>query len=362
MPLLAEGESVAGVYTVERYLGEGAFAEVYRVQHRFLGRQAMKVFKSPASSAEEVRDSLGEALLLSRIGHPNVVRVFDANVLESPAGLTGYFTMEYVAGGTLERYWRSYAQKFMPVSEVVEILKQTCAGIAVAHAETPPIIHRDIKPQNILVGYDGAGLRIRVSDFGLAKKADPLNLLVSARGTLSFKPPESLRDMDSTAADVWALGTTMYLLLTDQLPFPELDGRDLNDARRFVKGLRPASTFNVQVDAELERIVGTCLATNPAERFRDAGALGQALAKWSPLNIASAEVSRSGSLFKAAAQEDLPSERTLQRRLDEALLLARHPSSLMHAADLLEQVLNDSPKLREQYGSQLQLWRRGVCM
>jgi serine/threonine-protein kinase len=305
---------------------------------------------------------LNEALLLSRIGHPNVVRVFDANVLERPVGLVGFFTMEYVAGGTLDRYWRSYGQRFMPIAEVVEIMRQVSAGIAVAHAEAPPIIHRDIKPQNILVGYDGAGLRVRVSDFGLAKKANPLNLLVSARGTLSFKPPEAFRDMDSMAADVWALGTTMYLLLTDSLPFPDLDGRDLNEAGRFVTALRPASTFNAQVDPTLEQLVSRCLAKRPEDRFSDSGALGRALSQWSPQVGSQRESSRSDSTFKASAAVSMPSEATLRKRLEEALELAKSPSSLMRAADLLEQVLNESPALREQYESQLRLWRRGVCM
>jgi len=362
MPLLAEGDLIAGVYTVERYLGEGAFAEVYRVQHRFLGRQAMKVFKTPAASADEVRANLHEALLLSRIGHPNVVRVFDANVLERPVGLVGYFTMEYVAGGTLDRYWRSYGQRFMPIPEVIEIMRQVSAGIAVAHAETPPIIHRDIKPHNILVGYDGAGLRVRVSDFGLAKKANPLDLLVSARGTLSYKPPEAFRDMDSTAADVWSLGTTMYLLLTDSLPFSDLDGRDLNDAGRFVTVLRPASTFNAQVDPALEQLVSRCLAKRPEDRFPDAGALGRALSQWKPAAGPSMGASRSDSTYKASVAALIPSEATLRRRLEEAIGLARNPGSLMRAADLLEQVLNESPALREQYEAQLRLWRRGVCM
>ena len=213
MPLLHEGQNIRETYVVERFLGEGAFAEVYRVQHRFLGRQAMKVFKAVGTSLAELEQMLGEALLLTRIGHPNIIRVFDANVFQTAAGTLAFFTMEYVAGGSLDRFWRSYQNSLMPVSEVVDVMKQVCGGIAVAHAEKPPVVHRDIKPQNILVGYDAAGLRLRVSDFGLAKRVNPLTLLVSAQGTLSFKPPESFENQDSPAADVWALGTTLYLLL-----------------------------------------------------------------------------------------------------------------------------------------------------
>ncbi|MCC6425607.1 MAG: serine/threonine protein kinase [Phycisphaerales bacterium] len=362
MPQLSEGESLFGVYEVERFLGEGAFAEVYRVQHRFLGRQAMKVFKAPARSADEVRQHLREAMLLSRIGHPNVVRVFDASVIERANGLFGFLTMEYVAGGTLDRYWRSYAGQFMPIGEVVEVMRQVSAGIAVAHAESPPVIHRDIKPQNILVGYDGSGLRIRVSDFGLAKQADPLSLLVSARGTLSFKPPEAFNDMDSTAADVWALGTTMYLLLTDTVPYPDLDGRDLNDAHRFLGELRPARTFNVHVDDAMQQIVARCLERNARDRYPNAGELNAALARWRPTNRNVSGSSASASTFKAGAAASIPSDGTLESRLQEAMRMARVPGSLMMAADLLEQVLNDSPKLRDRYESQLRLWRRGVSM
>ena len=93
-------------------------------------------------------------------------------------------------------------------------MKQICRGLCVAHNANPPIIHRDIKPQNILVGYEADGLRARLSDFGLAKEVNPLTLLATAAGTLSFKPPESFRGKrhsDSPAADVFALGVTMYL-------------------------------------------------------------------------------------------------------------------------------------------------------
>ena len=111
MGLLHEGQSIRGTYEVERFLGEGAFAEVYRVKHRFLGRQAMKVFKIIGMTIEETEQMLGEAIILSRIGHPNIIRVFDANVADTSMELRGFFTMEYVAGGSLEQYWRSYGQR-----------------------------------------------------------------------------------------------------------------------------------------------------------------------------------------------------------------------------------------------------------
>src|SRR5213592_2252875 len=98
MRLLEEGQTVRDTYEVERFLGEGAFAEVYRVKHRFLGRQAMKVFKRVGMNLEEIHEMLGEAILLSRIGHPNIVRVFDANVLAAAQGTCGYFTMEHLPG------------------------------------------------------------------------------------------------------------------------------------------------------------------------------------------------------------------------------------------------------------------------
>ena len=81
--ILTDGETVRDTYEVERLLGEGAFAEVYRVKHRFMGRQAMKVFKMPGATREELEQDLAEALLLSQFRHPNIVEVYDANVLQT---------------------------------------------------------------------------------------------------------------------------------------------------------------------------------------------------------------------------------------------------------------------------------------
>jgi len=366
MGLLKEGQTVRDTYFVERFLGEGAFAEVYRVQHRFLGRQAMKVLKTPGMTVDEIEQMLGEAVLLSRIGHPNIIRVFDANTLDLPGGQYGFFTMEYVAGGSLDRFWRSYRDNLMPVEQAIAVMKQVCAGIAVAHAEKPPIVHRDIKPQNILVGYDGAGLRVRVSDFGLAKRVNPLTLLISARGTVSFKPPESFENQDSPAADVWAIGTTLYLLLTDTLPYPELDERDVADAKRFMRPLRPASVYNLAVDSSLDSILSRCLARNSAERYPDATALLDDLRRWRPERpdiSSSPTTSAQPGEGKCAMGKRSPTDGSAAHEMvRRALAMAKSPGSLMSAADLLEEAINKAPELRERYQTQLELWRRGVCM
>ncbi len=363
MPIIEPGSLVRGTYDVERLLGEGAFAEVYRVKHRFMGRQAMKVFKAPGATIEEIERDLAEAILLSVLRHPNVVEVFDANVLEANGNQFGYFTMTYVPGGTLERYWRSFGANLMPVDQVVEIGRQVCRGLATAHASKPPIVHRDVKPQNILVGFDGDGLKVRLSDFGLAKRVNPLTLLATSKGTLGFKPPESLANVDSCAADVWAVGATLYLLLTDEMPFPLLGMRDAEDANRFLRPIRPPSLYNVYVDAGLEAILYRCLAARPGDRYADANQLLTDLDRWSPADPRSVgHVSQSSLGPKASMDSRSPHDFKAEahQALQEAQEMAQNPANLTAAADLLEEAISKDPSLRQRYESQLKLWRRGV--
>ena len=365
MSLLAEGEKLSETYTVERFLGEGAFAEVYRVQHRFLGRQAMKIFKTKGMTLEEIEEMLGEAVLLSRIGHPNIIRVFEANILQISRATFGYFTMEYIPGGTLERYWQSYESKLMPIEEVINIMKQVCSGLAVAHSETPPVIHRDIKPQNILIGYDSGGMRVKVSDFGLAKRVNPMTLLASAKGTLGFKPPESLENLDSCAADVWALGTTLYFLLTDKLPFPSLNERSISDASRFVQKLRLASIYNIQVDPTLDSIVSKCLAKKRKDRYADSKELLQDIGAWKPVQQQRTPIAAGirDNISKTAFGVHSPIDKVaVTATIKKAIEFSQEPGKLPLAADILEEAINKDPELRQQYGSQLKLWRRGVSM
>lgn len=368
MGLLQEGDKFRDTYEVERFLGEGAFAEVYRVKHRFLGRQAMKVFKLPGLSVSEVESMLGEAVLLSRIDHPNIVRVFDANVISLGGQDYGFFTMEFVAGGSLDQFWRSYGSQFMPVQTVVEIIKQVCRGLSAAHSQTPPIIHRDIKPQNILIGYEGDGLRARVSDFGLAKRVNPLTLMASAKGTRSFKSPEAFEDFnsDSSAGDVWAIGTTLYLLLTDRLPFNLPDDFANVTRKSFESPPAPPSRLNALCDSSLDRIVLKALACDPLQRHRTAKEFLVDLESWAPKLAAAAGAGSSGSSFETSKEvlgPHSPVNEDLARKMAaKAVALSQESGRLTEAADLMEEAFNKFPTLRNEYQGRVKLWRRGISM
>ena len=367
--LLKEKQVIRDTYEVDRYLGEGAFAEVYRVIHRFLGRQAMKVFKTTGMTIDETENLLSEAVFLSRIGHPNIVRVFDANVFQIERGTFGFFTMEYVAGGSLDQYWQSHGNSFVGIETTIDILKQTCRGLAVAHEEDPPVIHRDIKPQNILVGYDGAGLRVRVSDFGLAKSVNPLTLMASAKGTIPFKSPEALRDYksDSATGDIWALGVTLYLMLTDRFPYSSPDDGGKFLLSRFDRDLVPANKFNVRVNKELDKLLATCLAINPKKRPQTAKELLIALEGLDKTNRelkSASDNNREGvdSSKSALGMHDPASEGMARKKARKAQRIARQSTKIIEAADLMEEAINEWPLLQDEYGYMINLWRRGLTM
>jgi serine/threonine-protein kinase len=365
MAILKEGQKIGFTYEVETFLGEGAFAEVFRVKHRFLGRQAMKVFKSVGMTIEEIESALSEAVLLSRIGHPNIVRVFDANLLDSPNGPCGYFTMEYVAGGSLDSLWQSFGNRFMPMDTVIEIAKQLCRGLDVAHSSTPPIVHRDIKPQNILVGYDANGLRVRISDFGLAKSVNPRTLMASARGTRCFKAPEALKDFqrDSLAGDIWALGSTLYLMLTDRLPYAEGMSSTGDVLARFDKPLIPPSRLNIQTPHGLEAIVLKALALVPEQRYQSAQEVLRDLDHCAGSSGSEGSWKEHSSTSKEILGEHSPVDQAVANGMaKQAIQLAREGGKLNEAADLMEEAFNKCPDLRDRFEYQVKLWRRGMAM
>jgi serine/threonine protein kinase len=358
--LLASGTRISETLIVDRLLGEGAYAEVHRVRHEYLGWQAMKLFKRVAS-LEDTYAMLDEARLLSTLGHPNIVRLFDANMLKTPDGLwRGYFTMEYIAGGSLERLIRGHAATSVPVDMAVKVIEQIASALELAHQQTPPIIHRDLTLDNVLVGYDGSGILVRLSDFGLAKHADPLTHLASAQGTYASMAPEVQRlEGYSCAGDVWALGVIAYLLLTNNYPYDDGSPFHRYFSRRYREPPLSPSRFNDNVDEELDRIVLVALAADPRDRTPNATVLSDQLRHRRESGVAKPTRPQRAN---AEPRVSSPIADHVWRLAERGLELAKDPETLHDAADLMEEAVTLSPAVREQYLHLLTLWRRGVTM
>jgi serine/threonine-protein kinase len=272
--------------------------------------------------------------------------------------------MEYVAGGSLQKFWQSFGADLIPVATVLDLIKQVCRGLALAHNESPPIVHRDIKPQNILVGYEAEGLRARVSDFGLAKAVNPLTLLATTAGTVAFKPPEAFaeRQGDSCASDVWAIGATLYMLLTDKLPFDRAVV-SADAPPRTTALLVPPSRINPNVTTSLDHVLERALRPDSRERYQNAEELLQAIeaAETAKLPAGTARSSADGG-SKAALGDYSGTDEEEAKRLAAKALDCRRTGRLTEAADIMEESFNKSSALRDKYTEAVKLWRRGIAM
>lgn len=284
--ILKIGSILNGKYIVEKYLGGGAFGEVYRVKHQYLkNRRAIKVFKNAPDikgNPSSIQQLLEEAILLTKFDHENIVKVHDAGILKADNGEEHvFFEMDFYSKD-LDEYWKSYGARFVPIDVVIRIIKQICMGLNVLHSEKPPMIHRDIKPQNIMVDFDNDGQPIaKLTDFGLVKTVNPSTLYASAKGTLAFKAPEFLEKKDDTSTDIFAVGVTFYMLLTDKLPYPIDSEFDVMTGAWLKTTPKPLNEYNpLAYDKGLEKIVFTAISTDPEKRYRDAKELLDAITAW----------------------------------------------------------------------------------
>jgi actin-like ATPase involved in cell morphogenesis len=214
-------------------------------------------------------------------------------------------------------------------------------------------------------GYEADGLRARVSDFGLAKKVNPLTLLATAAGTPHFKPPEAFSDEkgDSCSADVWAIGTTLYLLLTDQFPFKFPSDLGWGTKNLFNEPVRPATDINPDVNPALDRLISKSLDAQPSRRFQNAVELLDALDEWKPRSQSRKPESLPSQVPKTALGEEhsSPNEIEASEMARKAIVLKKE-GRLADAADVMEEAFNKSPNLRDRYAHQVRLWRCGVSM
>ena len=264
-----------GRYLLERELGRGGMATVHLARDAELDRPvAVKVLAGHLSGDEDLRERfVREARMAAGLSHPNVVQVFDAG--EEDGRL--YIVMEYVPGVTLaDELGR--AGKLDPAA-AVELALQACAGLQ--HAHESGLVHRDVKPGNLIVREDGA---LKITDFGIARavEATQLTQVGSVLGTAAYLSPEQAAGERVTAAtDIYGLGVVLYELLTGRTPFVI---ESLNDllAKHRESAVTPVRELEPAVPEALEAAVMKCLARNPDYRPASAAALAHELAAASP--------------------------------------------------------------------------------
>jgi len=270
---LAAG-STEGPYRFLDKLGEGGMGEVYLVEHIALGRrEALKVLRPQLAHATEfVRRFRREARASHRVHHPGIVSVYDFGQL--PGGRF-YLAMEYVVG---ERLDQLVARGALSAADALPLLGQLAE--AVAHAHQHGVVHRDLKPGNVLVSERAGKRELRVLDFGIAKIIAPeyqesgvLTLQGEVFGSPAYMAPEQWQARPATPAmDVYSIGCLAFELLTGSPPFP---GRRMELMHAHLTAAPPALPG---VPAEVAALVHACLAKSPAER-PTSGELPQRLAR-----------------------------------------------------------------------------------
>lgn len=261
---------VAGRYELVRPLGHGAMAVVDLARDVELDRQvALKRLAENLARDEGLRRRfLREARLAARIAHPNVVRIFDVGEDEGRP----FMAMEYVAGETLAEVVARRGP--LPAAEVATLGVQLCAALSVVHAAG--LVHRDVKPQNLLLRTDGV---LKVGDFGIAVGEDGTRLTVAGTilGTAGYLAPEQARgERVTAAADIYAVGAVLYELLAGEPPRAGASLAELGAG----DGVRPADVVRRLPSAptELVTVVSACLAARPEDRPPSAAALARELA------------------------------------------------------------------------------------
>ena len=255
-------------YEVISKIGAGGMADVYKGKDHMLNRYvAIKVLKKEFKEDENfVRKFRSEAQAAAGLIHPNVVNVYDFG---EDRGLY-YMVMELVEGITLKEYIDKKGR--LSHKETISIAIQMCTGIGVAHAAN--IIHRDIKPQNIIISKDG---KVKVTDFGIAKATTSNTISSNAMGSVHYTSPEQARGgFSDQKSDIYSIGITLYEMVTGQVPF-DGDSTVSVAIKHLQEEITPPSEIVPDIPYSLEQIILKCTQKNGERRYRNTGELIQDL-------------------------------------------------------------------------------------
>ncbi|MBR4724973.1 MAG: Stk1 family PASTA domain-containing Ser/Thr kinase [Lachnospiraceae bacterium] len=262
--MIQPGMFISDRYEIIDKVGSGGMADVYKAKcHRLNRYVAIKILKAEFSSDTGfVQKFRAEAQSVAGLSHPNIVSVYDVG---DDDGLH-YIVMELVEGITLKRFIER--KKGLDVKEAVGIAIQIAQGMEAAHSHH--IIHRDIKPQNIIISREG---KVKVADFGIAKAATSNTISQNAIGSVHYLSPEQARGgYSDERSDIYSLGVTLYEMLTGQVPFA--GDNSVSVALLHIQSeATPVQVLNPEVPTSVDRIVQKCMQKKPERRYQSAAEL-----------------------------------------------------------------------------------------
>ena len=261
--MIMKGQKINDRYQIIKSIGEGGMANVYLAYDTILDRDvAVKVLRGDLSNDEKfVRRFQREALNASSLSHPNIVEVYDVGEDNGQY----FIVMEYIEGKNLKDLLKKRGK--LTTSEVVDIMSQISDGLSVAHDSY--IIHRDIKPQNIMILENGL---VKITDFGIAMamNATQLTQTNSVMGSVHYLPPEQASGKGSTLkSDIYSIGILMYELLTGKLPYRGENAVEI--ALKHLKEPLPSIRDELpDLPQSVENVILKAAAKNPKNRYNDA--------------------------------------------------------------------------------------------
>ena len=293
------GTLLGGRYRIIGLLGRGGMGEVYRATDLTLGQSvALKFLPEEAARNQRLLERFhGEVRVARLVSHPNVCRVYDIGEVEGMP----FISMEYVDGEDLASLLLRIGR--LPADKAMETARKLCAGLAAAHDRG--VIHRDLKPQNIMMNKRG---EVVIMDFGLAAIADQLAGAEVRNGTPAYMSPEQLKGAGVTArSDIYALGLVLYELFTGKRPYEANSLQQLIDMQDSGH-LASMTSVAADIDPAVEKVIRRCLESDPARRPAGALAVAAALPGGDPLAaaLAAGETPSPQMVAAAGVTEGLP--------------------------------------------------------
>lgn len=258
--MLKEGIVLGERYQIISRVGSGGMADVYKAKDQKLDRLvAVKVLKPEFREDTNFVAKFGkEAQAAAGLSHPNVVNVFDVG---EDRGLY-YIVMELVEGITLKAYITRKGK--LSVKEATSIAIQVSLGLEAAHNRG--IVHRDVKPQNIIISTDG---KVKLSDFGIAKATNSNTITANVMGSVHYSSPEQVRGGASDArSDIYSLGITMYEMVTGRVPY-DGDTTVAVAIKHLQEEMVPPSRYTPDIPYSMEQIILKCTQKNPDRRYQN---------------------------------------------------------------------------------------------